>query len=68
LKFLDHALVLSGAVAGPFVGVESAVEDRVHIAGLVTVQPSPLNSWEQLLERRYVRLGHLDIPTGKDGI
>jgi len=34
----------------------------------MTVQPAPLNSWEQLLERRYVLLGHLDIPTGEDGV
>ena len=34
----------------------------------MTVQSPPLNSWEQLLVSRYVLLGHLDIPTGEDGV
>ena len=34
----------------------------------MTVEPTPLDSWEKLLERRYVLLGHLDIPTGKDRV
>lgn len=34
----------------------------------MTVQTAPLDSWEQLLERRYVLLGHLDVPTGEDGV
>jgi len=68
LKFLDHALVLSGAVAGPLVGVEGAVKNIVHSAGLVAVQPPAFDGWEQLLERRYVRLGHLHVPTGEDGV
>ena len=34
----------------------------------MTVQSPPLDSWKQLLERRYVLLGHLDIPTGEDRV
>ena len=32
----------------------------------MTVEPTPLDSWEKLLVSRYVLLGHLDIPTGED--
>ena len=34
----------------------------------MTVQSAPLDSWEQLLERRYVLFGHLHISTGKEGV
>jgi len=34
----------------------------------MTVQSPPLDSWEKLLVSRYVLLGHLDIPTGEDGV
>ena len=34
----------------------------------MTVQPPPLNSWEELLVSRYVILGHLHVPTGEDRV
>jgi len=34
----------------------------------MAVQTAPLNSWQELLVSRYVLLGHLDIPTGEDGV
>lgn len=68
LQFLDHALVLAGAVARLLPCAEGPVEYLIHSFRLGAVEPALLDGWQQTLEGGYILRSHLHVATGKHGV